>query len=83
MKSLTNIDERLAARRDQAWARSSMSRMSTLSDRAPIYPKSEHRTKVNPFLVAILAIALAFLWGSISATNSQPVSQAIHSERHG
>ncbi|MBI1744238.1 hypothetical protein HYR54_14385 [Candidatus Acetothermia bacterium] len=83
MRYGTSIEERLSARRDQAWARSSMSRMSTLSDRAPVYPTNEHRTKVNPFLVAILAIALAFLWGSLSGTNSQPVSQAIHMERHG
>ena len=82
MKSLTSIEERLANRRDLALVRSSMGRMSTLADRAPIYTATERRTQMNPFLVAILAIALVLLWGNLAGTNNQPVSQ-VKIERHG
>lgn len=59
-----------------------MSRMSTLSDRAPIYPASERQTQMKAFLIAILAIALVLLWGNLTGANTQQVTQ-VQIERHG
>lgn len=58
----TTVSERLALRRDQAWARSMMSRTSTLAGRAPAGVPSEPPVTVKPVALVLLAIALVFIW---------------------
>jgi len=57
----TSIEERLAARRDMALARSFTARMSTLAGRPPVCAPGERGSKVRTLAVALLAMALAAL----------------------
>ena len=60
-----NIEERLANRRDQAWARSvMMTQMSTLAGRAPASVPSEQPVSVKPIALLIFVLAVVSLWAT-------------------
>ncbi len=61
---IQNIEERLANRRDQAWARSMMSRMSTLAGRAPAGVPGERPASTKPVALILFLLALVSLWAT-------------------
>jgi predicted transposase YdaD len=57
-----SIHDRLAASRDRAFTRSLTSRMSTVADRRPVYPRQDRRAKAGRSTIStLLTTLIAFL----------------------
>ncbi len=60
-----NMKDRLANRREQAWARSAMStQTSTLAGRAPAGVPGEQKATKKPVALILVLIALVSLWAT-------------------